>query len=552
MVVLRKVATRTSVAIVLGLVVVAAGGFYLYGRTVNRPGGRSDSSIAAQADETYRQMDIEPTVASDVPIDLQTSETYHQAGIEGSPVFPRGTPEKLDYFPERLGCGWRPFRWLPPPDSVLAQATSQPPVPLFAESFEAVATSAIAPKWLPDRFNDALYLEKGEGAYRAQTAHLCKVYDREGAHVVLKGFVGMLIVMIRPAPVELGPEVQAILQEATDLPDEPYDPDDTDPAIYPYSDSEDGAPACIDPLFAPIRDAVLTPAAQPRSEKDWQRRIKHMRMIYGGVGITYPTKGPIHDPGLGVPGKVHHEVSLWTNGRVLILRVYSALPDADRTELYRALQPTLEVPTEGSLPGHIAKVTTRNEWTDAEGCLVPTQQQATHQRFYLLNESGTGHSARIEIGGKSEQLEIAAWFTMADIAISRIANHHYAFRQIKGRIKNAESRSKALEWVKERRDRCLAALRRLEESTCPRTLEPTREKVLSLLQVAEDIWDIAWTHWQSALQQPEDAAVDYDDVVATIEEEIAEKDLPSLAWGFAFDAIKEAQQELGIEVMEWW
>lgn len=54
-----------------------------------------------------------------------------------------------EYFPDVLSCGSWPDRLVPPPD-VLAQAATAAPTPLFAESFQSLARSAIAPKWLAE------------------------------------------------------------------------------------------------------------------------------------------------------------------------------------------------------------------------------------------------------------------------------------------------------------------------------------------------------------------------------------------------------------------
>lgn len=474
----------------------------------------------------------------------ETARTHRQAGISVHAMFPRSHPERLDCFPDRLGDE-ELYKWLPPADRDLADASSAPP-PLFTRSFVGLCKSAIAPKWLPDDIAVAMYLAKGEGAYRARTAHLCKMYEREGTRVILKGFVSSLVVIMWPLPAELGPEIEAALGEAATLPPKPW--------VSPYKDSVDGPPGAIVSLFASVCDSVLTPAAHPVNEDCWRRRTRVVAMGHGGLYLSYSARGPVEDPGLGGGRSADAVVSLWTNGRGLVVEVCSTADrPVSRTELFEVLQPTLAVSSQPEATGGVVRVTTRNEWTDGEGHLLQTRQQATHQYFYLrFGESRGTYKARIRLGRESEELGVAEWLSVASDAVHTIASYRYSSGQITYHIANAESRTKALAWLKERRDRCDRALEILEEQPCPTALAQTRAEVLSAVEGAAPLWALAWPRWQSALEKPDGVTTDYDDVVAAVEQEIADRDLLYPDWSVANDAIDQAKERLGVWVDEWW
>ena len=475
----------------------------------------------------------------------ETARTHRQAGISAHAMFPRSHPERLDCFPGRLGDE-ELYKWLPPADRDLADASSAPP-PLFTRSFVGLCKSAIARTWLPDDIPVAMYLAKGEGAYRARTAYLCKMYEREGTRVILKGLVGSLVVIMWPLPAELGPESEAALGEAASLPPKPW--------VYPYKDSVGGPPGAIVSLFASVCDSVLTRAAHPVNEDCWRRRTRLVAMGHGGLYLSYNARGPVEDPGLGGGRSADAGVYLWTNGRLLVAEVCST-PDGPvgRTELFEVLQPTLAVSTQREATGDVVRVTTRNEWTDGEGHLLQTRQQATHQYFYLhgIGESRGTYKARIRLGRESEELGVAEWLSVASDAVHTIASYRYSSGQIAYHIADAESRTKALAWLKERRDRCNRALEILGEQPCPTALAQTREEVLSAVEGAAPLWALAWPRWQSALEKPDGVTTDYDDVVAAVEQEIADRDLLHPDLWVVHDAIKQAKERLGVWVDEWW
>jgi len=178
-----------------------------------------------------------------------------------------------EYFPEVLSCGSWPDRLVPPPD-VLAQAALASPAPLFADSLQSLAGSAIAPKWLPNGSEDTVYLERGDGAYRALTGHLCKIFERSGCNVILKGFAGRLVAIVEPMPIHMTPEAYEALLEAAKH---------GDPCEYLSPYEKDGAPAAVAYMFAAIRDELLAPAAYPVSAEDWDRVVKGIGNVGGGL-----------------------------------------------------------------------------------------------------------------------------------------------------------------------------------------------------------------------------------------------------------------------------
>jgi hypothetical protein len=484
-----------------------------------------------------------PNAISHAEPSAEGTGTYRLAGISPEAVLPRTrVPMSGKYFPDTWGCEWSPFQEAPPPDSVMAQGRGEPPVALFALSFKSIAKSAIAPEWLPKSFDGTLYLEHGEGAYRATTAHQCKAYSRGECRIVLKGFIGTLVVIMEPVPVEMKPEMGDILGEAAER-----DPEEWH---TPYDEGE-AVPAAVRSLFAAIRDQVLAPAAHPPDSAIWQRQLKELVMTRGGVQAFYASRGPLRDPGLGLgDSTLGHSVYLWTNGRVLIVKVICDLEPCN-TGLYREMQPLSVVATERPLPtGYVLR--SRNEWTTPDGCLAPTRNDATHERLYLVRQHGGSYQLLLQRDLPTQQLAAALWLVAADSGISRIVETRYVPAQLSGYLARGVSRQETTKHAMGDREKCLAALEQLRNAACPAALEGTRQEVLSFMGVARSQWGLAWPHWQAVLTKPRDHEADYAAAAAAAEEDLARAGMSELKWGRAQDALQEAQKRLGVRVEPWW
>ena len=457
-----------------------------------------------------------------------------------------------EYFPDVLSCGSSPTYLVPPAD-VLAQAGPAPPTPLFAESFQSLAASVIAPRWLPDGFDDALYLEHGEGAYRAQTAHLCKISQRSGCTVILKGFAGGLVAIVEPMPVKVTPEVREALLEAAKH---------GDPCEYLSPYEKDGAPAAVVSLFASIRDELLSPAAHPVNADNWNRMVKGIGVVRGGLWLNYGIKGPINDPGfdpVAAANPWNYSVVIWTNGSIVTVALDRN--NIVRSNLYRQLQPIVDISMEGLRLPYVSTIVTAGEWVIVgeagqgeeipEEPLVANREQASHQKLYFDLGDGLHWMALVHNPTTATEIEEAAWLCLARSALHRIGSCDYGYVDQEG------SPREVLERLGERRARHLAALDAIEQAPCPGGLAATRDSLLSAFRVSKAIWEVAWPHWESALTNPPQGVVDYEALRATVKEEVASAGLPvrhplgipqPLGWGWqqCSDAIRNADTSLGI------
>ena len=458
-----------------------------------------------------------------------------------------------DYFPDVLSCGSSPDQLVPPPE-VLAQGAPAPPVPLFAELFRSLAESAIAAKWLPDRFDDAVYLEHGEGAYRAHTAHLCKLFQRSGGTVVLKGFAGRLVAIVAPMPVKITPEARQALLEAAKLPLEPCS------GVSPYE--EEGAPAAVAALFVSLRDELVSPAAQPASAEHWDRMLKGIWVGRGGLTLSYSAKGPIDDPAVDpaiAAMSSNYSVRICTNGDALTVSLDRN--NIVKDNLYRQLQPIVDMPTDGLHIPYVSRMATVREWVAVgevvqEGViprddLVATQQQATHQKLYFDLGNGLKWMGLLPAPASAVQVEEAAWLCLARSCVGGIAGNAYPYWI---NHQGNASASEVLQRLRETRAKHLAVLTRLEEAPCPQALADVRESLLSALGVSKAIWDAAVPRWESALSSVSGSAVDWEAIRSSVNEEIASKGLPAPPvgwnWGDCWETIRSAETALGIRTEE--
>lgn len=412
------------------------------------------------------------------------------------------------YFPDVLSCssdccGFDSTYAKPPPD-VLAQSGSKPPVTLFTELFEKRVKVMIAPKWLPDRFDDAKYLEHGEGAYRAQTAQLCKVYQKGNTEVTLKAYSDSIVVIVEPMPVTISPEAQAALVQAADQ---------TDKCKYVPLYSEDNIPPAMLSFLASIRDEVLTQKAQPRvGDIGTKREAKRVGMRNGGLESGY---GAVMEP---------YGVWLWTNGTMLIVRIEDWGTDAYR--LRDQLQPKREVSIAGLNLPYVRRVVCKGEWTDSEGNLVPTREQASHQRLYFDLGRGLCDMARIPNSGKPEDIEKGAWLILASNVVSQFGGSHSDFEDV-----NTDIPDKALQGVKKMRDSRIATLNRLEHAPCPQALAATRDSLIAKLGVSKAIWDVVLQEMESGLKGHKKGTVNHDALMRSVKQKIRAKGLP-VDWGW--------------------
>ncbi|MFB3883262.1 MAG: hypothetical protein ACE149_18495 [Armatimonadota bacterium] len=457
----------------------------------------------------------------------------------------RGSASESGYFPEVLSCGSWPDRLVPTAD-VLTQAV-EPATPLFMESLQGLTASALAPKWLPDRFDDAVYLEYGEGAYRAQTAHLCLVYERPGCTVTLKGFAGRLVAIVHPVPVDVGREAQQALQALAAH---------SDPCEAVYPCQNDGAPAVVASLFGSIADELLSPAAHPVSAEDWNAMLKGVGAIAGGLQLYYGPAGPITDPAASA-GTSGYSVGIWTDGRTGVISVGLDTHAAHRSKLYRELQPVADVSMGGLHLPYVYRIATAGEWVVMaeptqegqvpDGYLVASQQQASHQKLYFDLGGGLVWMGLLPNPPGPDDVEEAAWLclarsTVGEIAASRYpywANHH-----------GTASAGEVLRRLEETRTRHLAALNRLEAAPCPASLRFARSALLTALRVSSAIWDVALPRWKSAIGSGPEGLLDWDELRAGVNGELASRGLPvppeGWDWGECWDTIAGAEQALGI------
>lgn len=442
------------------------------------------------------------------------------------------------YFPDVLSCGLWPGPLIPPAD-VLAQAAPAPPVPLFAESLQSLAASAIAPRWLPDGSEDTSYLEHGDGAYRAQTAHLCKIYERSGYTVILKGFAGGLVAIVEPVPVNVTREAHEELLEAAEH---------ADPCEYLSPYHEDGAPAAVVSMFASIRDELLAPAAHPVNADNWNRMVKGISVVRGGLWLNYSVKGPINDPGVDpvvAANPSNYSAVIWTNGTMLTVALDRN--SIVRSNLYRQLQPIVDLSMEDLRLPYVSRMAAAGEWTDADGNLVASQQQASHQKLYFDLGNGLHWMGLVQNPTSGAQIEEAAWLCLARSSVGGIAGLAYPYWI---NHQGSASPDEVLQRLRETRARHLAALDRLEDARCPGALTATRNSLLSALRVSRAIWDAALPKWESALSSSSEGPVDWEALRATVNAEIASKGLPvppvGWDWGRCWETISSAEAALGI------
>ncbi len=488
--------------------------------------GRAPETAVAESQAFVRQPPAEPH--------------YKQAGIDPIVVFPHGVPGATEYFPDRIEGCWEPLLWLPPPDHLLGPTAALPPhASLFCDSLEGLCQSALAPRWVPDAFGAVHYLESGEGAYRARTAHACALYDVAGHRVIVKVFAGRAAVMIEPPPLRPDAEVGSALVEAQRWV-EPCE------QHYPYEQADQSPPPGIVPFFASLRTEILAPAVRPASEEVWERRAKLVAMFHGGLGVSYVAPGLRH-PGLRTDDRSEPTVSLWTNGEVVVVQIHG---DPAATPLFQAVQPTVDVELPESKPGPVAALTTRNEWTDPEGALVPYRQQASHERLDVELDTGTSWRVRLRLPLQGEALTSALWLCVARDCVQGIASFGYDYAHVQYQLEHAETRSKAIEWLQSRRGRCVAAWERLETSQCPPSLGETCSEVLSSVEAASRLWEIALPEWSSVLSRPDDQAIDFAAVTAAIRGKAQQEGLAEVSIEQATRALEEAEERLDTGVDE--
>ncbi len=456
------------------------------------------------------------------------------------------------YFPDVLSCGSWPDNLVPPPD-VLAQAAPAPPTPLFDESFQGLADSVIAPKWLPDRLDDALYLEHGEGAYRAQTAHLCKIYERSGSAVVRKGFEDRLVAIVEPIPVNITREVYEALMEAA----KQTDPDPCVGGTYPYK--EDGAPAAVVSMFASIRDELLAPGAYPVNRENWDRRAKLIRMVRAGLELSYLAKGPMNDAAVDpavAANASNYVVSIWTDGTTLMVALHRN--NIVRSDLYRQLQPIVDISMEGLRLPYVSRIVTAGEWVVVgeagqgdeipEEPLVATREQASHQKLYFDLGDGSQWMGLVHNLTSATEIEEAAWLCLARSSVHGVSSWDYGYVDQQG------SATEVLQRLKHRRARHQAEVNRLERAPCPQSLSDLRYAVVSAFRRSEAAWELAWPYWESALTDSSQQAVDYDALRATVRKEIESGGLvtPPFTWGAeqCWELISDAERALGMRTDE--
>lgn len=465
-----------------------------------------------------------PVAAS--PGSLSPAETFTDSGIGMADVFPRGLPETR--YPHSL------LHWLAPSDKLLLQGQPEPPSPLWTESFRAVSTSAIKPAWLPDKLDDPAYMEIGEGAYRALTARVCKIYHRNETRVVLQRFAHGLVLIVKPLPVEFPSEATAAIEEAANWTERS--------GTYPYMDS--GTPQAVEWLFRSIADEVLAPAAHPTSQAEWARCVKVVNVWRGGLFLSYLCSA--EDPA----GDQEPTTNIWTNGNVLVISVYTVGIPA-RSKLFQTLQPTVSFDAE--LAPAVAEVLTNNEWGDAERGIVPTREEATHQWFYirLMEPQDAVFQAWIELANVKAQLAVAQWCSLAMQALEDVQSATYDPRYTVYQLNQAlegQTRSEVLAWLEKRRSACVDGVESLRGYACPDELAPVREKVLDAAEPAVAVWDMAWPRWEAALTRSE--AVDYNAVGAEIRKNIYERypDASAGVMATGWGLIQQALEKMGIRV----
>jgi len=446
-----------------------------------------------------------------------------------------------EYFPEVLSCGSWPDPLIPSPD-LLGQAAPTPPTPLLTESFESLANSSIAPKWLPSRFDDAVYLEHGEGAYRALTAHMCTTYERLGGTVTLKGFAGRLVMILEPMPVGLTPDARTALLAAAQH---------VDPctSLSPYEDK--GVPPAVAAMFAAVRDEVLAADAHPASEEDWCRRLETIGMVRGGLELSYSPKRAIsgrkaEDDCRDCP--YWSTVRLWTDGTVLTVIIGGNYQTIVGSGPYKELQPVEDIAMAGLHVPYVSRIMTKGEWTNASGELVATQQLASHERIYFVLGNGAESTALVPCPATATRMEQAAWLCLARSSVVEIAGLAYPYWI---NHQGSASPGDVIEHLRVTQARHLAALSGLEHAPCPTGLSDTRRSLLSLLQVSTAIWDVALPKWESALSGASEEAVDWEALRTSVNNDLASNGLPvppvGWDWGECWETLDGAEGALDIK-----
>ncbi len=370
------------------------------------------------------------------------------------------------------------------------------------------------------------------------------MYEKNGARVALKGFVGRLVLVIRPVPVSPTPQASEALVEAAKH---------TDPCkrVYPY---KEGAPAGVVSMFTAIRNEVLTPAACPVSADYWNRRTRLIEMGDAGLGVSYLSRDPISDPAFDPSYEVRASVGIWTDGNALCVSVLGG--DIRDSALYKSLQRATEIPREGLQIPYVSEMVFAGEWVDAGGRLVPTRQQATRQKIYLDLGDGLDWMAVAPYPPEPHHLAEAAWLCLAKRATRTILGSVYHSGRIRHIVEKELlgqqllSRGEALQHVENRRDLCLGAVSSVEEAPCPERLSGARDTLLSALRVSRAVWEVAYPEWHSALSKPEGTSVDFQALVDAVEDNIAALGLAEFSSSQARDAIADAQRQSGVIIDE--
>jgi hypothetical protein len=326
----------------------------------------------------------------------------------------------------------------------------------------------------------------------------------------------------------------------------------TDPCEESYPYKKDGAPAAVVSMFASIRDELLAPAAYPVNADSWNRMVKGISVVRGGLWLNYSAKGPIDDPGVDpvvAADPSNYSVVMWTDGSMLTVALERN--NVVRSNLYRQLQPLVDVSVEGLGLPYVSGAATAGEWTDADGNLVATRQQATHQKLYFYLGNGSVWMGLVPNPTSATQIEEAAWLCLARSSVGGIAGLAYPYWINHG---GNASPSEVLQRLRETRARHLAALDRLEQAPWPGTLTATRNSLLSALRVSKSIWDVAWPQWESTLSNPSEGAVDFEALRTKVNKEIASRGLPAPPvgwdWEQCWEMIRNAEGTLGIRTDE--
>ena len=459
-------------------------------------------------------------------------DTYRLAGIRSDEVLPGKV------------CARCVDRWLVPSDSMVARALRNPPVRLFRESFEALSRSAIESKWLPETLDDAKFVAVGEGAFRARTARMFSIYRRDGAHVILQGFPGEVLLIVKPSPFPLPAEAVALVRHSAGT---------AEPAggVQPYASGAKIPPRSIEAAFRAICEEVLTQTAQPQNDDTWAQGLRLMVNRDGWLRIWYRCS-PLDDP--GVTKSTCSGVDIWTNGKVVRIAVWSTCDPEIHMEgspLLKALRPTTDTPVQ--LIPAVSRVATLNEWTDPNQALVPSPKAATHQWFYIRLGSGRLYSAWVPLARRDDTLQVAQWVALAQEVRSTVhqsvSNVRYVY-QIR-KIAEESGSAAALAWLRKQCEACVSSLKSLRSVPCPKPLASDCEKTLEALAMAPAMCDMGWSAWRDALNQPGDAPVDYEAVGERIRLSLSEKQAAAAALGNeANRALREQMSRLNMCVDE--